>query len=215
MPPSTPLELPPDVTLHALSSRPGLPTALRQALAASCANGAGALSLADALDGRERRLTATLIALDGRLRIAGATVPLGDRLTVDGRIVPRPEETVRAVVVSSRPGASCYREEPDLALGIAAAGSLTGAGDLTRVTDLRAVWWGVAPAPLIAHQVAGALQGRRPTPALIGLAAQTARGEVQPAGAGAELDTARLDAVERLCRDALGALFGVTPAEGG
>ena len=215
MPPSAPLAVPPDVTLHTLSSSPGPPAALRQALAAACAGGAGALPLADALAGPEPRLTATLIALNARLRIAGVAVPLEDRLTVDGRIVPRPDEIIGAVVVPAQPGASCCREEPDLALGLAAAGSLTGAGDLARVTDLRAVWWGVAPAPLIAHQVAGALQGRRPAPALIDIAAQTARGEVQPAGAGAELDTVRLDAVERLCRDALGALFAITPAEGG
>ena len=215
MPPPAPLEIPPDVTLHALSGSPGLPAALQQALAASCAGGAGALPLADALAGPEPRLAATLIALDARLRIGGATAPLEDRLTVDGRIVPRPGEIVGAVVVPAPAGASCYREEPDLALGLAAAGGLTGPGDLARVTDLRAVWWGVAPTPLIAHQLAGALQGRRPTPLLIDLAAQTARGEVQPAGAGAELDAARLDAVERLCRDTLGALFAITPAEGG
>lgn len=215
MPPPAPLEIPPDIALHALSSSPGLPAALRQALAASCAGGAGALPLADALAGPEPRLTATLIAHDARLRIGGATAPLEDRLTVDGRIVPRPDEIVAAVVVPAQRGASCYREEPDLALGLAATGGLTDSGDLARVTDLRAAWWGVAPTPLIAHQLAGALQGRRPTSLLLDLAAQTARGEVQPAGAGAELDAARLDAVERLCRDALGALFAVTPAEGG
>ena len=215
MPPSTPLEFPSDVTLHALSGSAGLPAALRQALAAACAGGAGALPLADALAGPEPRLPATLIALDARLRIGGATVPLEDRLTVDGRIVPRPEEIVGAVVVPAQRGASCYRENPDLALGLAAAGGPTGSGDLARVTDLRAVWWGVAPTPLIAHQLAGALQGRRPTSLLLDLAAQTARGEVQPAGAGAELDAARLDAVERLCRDALGALFAAAPAHGG
>ncbi len=215
MPPPASLELAPDVTLHEASRRPGLPAALRQALAASCAGGAGALSLAEALDGPEPRLTAALIALDARLRIGVDAVPLDDRLTVDGRIVPRPEETPSAIVVPARRGASCYREEPDLALGLAAAGRLTGAGDLARVTDLRAVWWGVATAPLIAHQVAGALQGRRPTPDLIDIAAQTARGEAQPAGAGAELDAARLEAVERLCRDALGALFAIAPPGGG
>ena len=194
-----------------MSSRTDLPAALRQALLASGAGGAGALSLADTLAGPEPRLTATLIALDARLCIAGAMVPLHDRLTVDGRIVPRPEETVEAFVVPAQRRASCYHEEPDLALGLAAVGGLTGAGASARVTDLRAVWWGVAPTPLIAHQLTGALQGRSPTPSLIDLAAQTARGEVQPAGAGAELDAARLDAVERICRDALGALFAAAP----
>ena len=215
MPPPGRLELPYRATLHALSRRADLPAALRQALSVSCAAGAGTRSLAEALDGLEPRLTATLIALDARLRIDGDAVPLDDRLTLDGRIVPRPGEAPSGVVVPARPDVSCCREEPDLALGLAAAGSLTGPGDLARVTDLRAVWWGVAPAPLIAHQLAGVLRGRRPTPALIDVAAQTARGEAQPAGAGTELDAARLDAVERLCRDALGALFAITRPEGG
>ena len=108
-------------------------------------------------------------------------------------------------------GVSCYREAPDLGLGLAAVVSLTGAPDRARVTEIRAVWWGVAPAPLIAYQLAGVLQGRSPTPALIDVAAETARGEVQPAGAGMALQPARLDAVARLCRDVLGALFAVEP----
>ena len=77
------------------------------------------------------------------------------------------------------------------------------------MTGIRAVWWGVAPAPLVAYQLAGVLQGRSPSPALIDIAAETARGEAQPAGAGMELQPARLDAVERLCRDVLGTLFAV------
>ena len=209
MPPPAPLELPPCATLRETSRRPGLPTALRQALAASCAAGAGASLLGDALGGPEPRLTATLLALGARLRIAGDTVPLDDRLTLDGRILPRPGEAPTDIVVPVPRGVSCYREAPELGLGLAAVGSLTGAPDRARVTDIRAAWWGVAPAPLIAYQLAGVLQGRSPTPALIDVAAETARGEVQPAGAGMELQPARLDAVERLCRDVLGALFTV------
>jgi CO/xanthine dehydrogenase FAD-binding subunit len=215
VPPPAPLELPYRATLHAISARPELPIALRQALSASCAAGAGALTLADALDGPEPRLTATLIALDARLRVDGDAVPLDDRLTLDGRIVPRPGEAPSGVVVPGRPDVSCYREDPDLGLGLAVTGSLTGAAGQARVTEVRAVWWGVAPAPLVAHQLAGVLQGRRPVPALIDIAAQTARGEAQPAGAGMALDAVRLDAVERLCRDALAALFAIERPEGG
>ena len=213
MPQPGPLELPPRATLRETSRRPGLPTALRQALAASCAAGAGALPLDDALGAAEQRLTATLLALDARLRIAGDAVALDDRLTLDGRILPRPGEAPTDIVVPVPRGVSCYVEAPDLGLGLAAVVSLTGpadaAADRVRVTGIRAVWWGVAPAPLIAYQLAGVLQGRSPTPALIDIAAETARGEAQPAGAGMELQPARLDAVERLCRDVLGALFGI------
>ena len=203
-----PLELPPRATLRETSRRPGLPNALRRALSASCAAGAGALSLDEALGASEQRLTATLLALDARLRIAGDAVPLDDRLTLDGRILPRPGEAPTDIVVPVPRGVSCYREAPELGLGLAAVVSLTDA-DRARVTGIRAVWWGVAPAPLIAYQLAGVLQGRSPTPALIDVAAETARGEVQPAGAGMALQPARLDAVERLCRDVLGALFAV------
>ena len=168
------------------------------------------MPLDDALGAAEQRLTATLLALDARLRIAGDTVPLDDRLTLDGRILPRPGEATGAIVVPVPRGVSCYREAPELGLGLAAVVSLTDA-DRARVTGIRAVWWGVAPAPLIAYQLAGVLQGRSPTPALIDVAAETARGEVQPAGAGMALQPARLDAVARLCRDVLGALFAVEP----
>ena len=206
-----PLELLPRATLRETSRRPGLPTALRQALAASCAAGAGSSPLDDALGAAEQRLTATLLALDARLRIAGDAVALDDRLTLDGRILPRPGEAPTDIVVPVPRGVSCYVEAPELGLGLAAVVSLTdaGPGDRARVTAIRAVWWGVAPAPLIAYQLAGVLQGRSPTPALIDIAAETARGEVQPAGAGMELQPARLDAVERLCRDVLGTLFAV------
>ena len=206
-----PLELPPRATLRETSRRPGLPDALRQALSASCAAGAGSLPLGDALGAPQQRLTATLLALDARLRIGGDAVALDDRLTLDGRILPRPGEAPTDIVVPVPRGVSCYREAPELGLGLAAVGSLATDGDRARVTGIRAVWWGVAPAPLIAYQLAGVLQGRSPTPALIDVAAETARGEVQPAGAGMELQPARLDAVERLCRDVLGALFAVEP----
>ena len=204
-----PLELPPRATLRETSRRPGLPDAFRQALAASCTAGAGALPLDEALGASEQRLTAALLALDARLRIAGDTVPLDDRLTLDGRILPQPGEAPGAIVVPIPRGVSCYREAPELGLGLAAVANLTGAPDRARVTGIRAVWWGVAPAPLIAYQLAGVLQGRSPTPALIDVAAETARGEVQPAGAGMALQPARLDAAERVCRDVLGALFAV------
>ena len=206
-----PLELPPRATLRETSRRPGLPDALRRALAAACAAGAGALPLGDALGASEQRLTAALLALDARLRIAGDAVALDDRLTLDGRILPRPGEAPTDIVVPVPRGVSCYREAPELGLGLAAVVSLTDAGpaDRARVTGIRAVWWGVTPAPLVAYQLAGVLQGRSPTPALIDIAAETARGEAQPAGAGMELQPARLDAVERLCRDVLGTLFGI------
>ena len=187
MPRPGPVVLRPRSTLKVTARRPGLPDALRQALAASCAAGAGASPLDDALGAAEQRLTATLLALDARLRIGGDAVPLDDRLTLDGRILPRPGEAPGAIVVPVPRGVSCYREAPDLGLGLAAVVSLTGPGNPARVTGIRAVWWGVAPAPLIAYQLAGVLQGRSPTPALIGVAAETARGEAQPAGAGMAL----------------------------
>ena len=207
----------PASTLPHAATLEGLPDAVVRALQA----GAAAASIEAALaSGREQRLTAALLALDARLRLsepshnpAGpAEVPLDERLTLDGRILPRPAESLRGIVVRTPAQPSTSRESTSDQIGLAAQVGL-GSGPEPRILRVRIVWWGLAPAPFIARQVEGVLQGRRPDGALIELAVQTARTEAQPAGAGMELDARRLDVVTALCREVLTTLLPPDPAQ--
>ena len=203
------LVLPAGSTLAALNT-PATPQALNDALAtADHTAGHDSASLAQALaSGTAQGLTAALLALDAQLRIGATLLPLSDRLTIDGRVLPRDAEALDAIVLPRRNAPSALREHAGFRLGLAAL--LTthppAPASAGRVTEARLVWWGVAPAPLVAYQVAAVLRGRSLTPALIDIAVQTARVEVQPAGAGMELNQARLLAVEQLCREILAAL---------
>ena len=195
------LLLDPGAPLHTLAARTDLPHALSHVLALPKAD-TGA-PLAGALARGCAPLLAALLALDAHLQTDHARLPIDERLTTDGRLLPHPGESLRMLELPPPHGPSTARARRDLGLGVAAV--LT-TGDGGRVARARLVWWGVAPAPLVAHQLAAVLQGRTITPALIDLAAQTARGEVQPAGAGAELEDARLAAVATLCRQTITAL---------
>lgn len=195
-----------------LVRRPGLPSALAQALAASAAAGPeSSAGLADALaSGRDQRLTAALLALDARLILVAASgetpQPLDDRLTTDGRVLPRPGERLIGVAVRAPQGRSAYAEAPGGGgPGLAAVLHVERAR-APRILNAALVWWGLAPAPFRGPQLAAVLRGRRPEAALFDLAAQTARSEATPAGAGGELLSERLDAAAALCRQLVASL---------
>jgi len=200
------LVLPAGSTLAALNT-PATPQALTDALAtANDPASHDSASLAHALaSGTAQGLTAALIALDAQLRLGPTLLPLTDRLAIDGRVLPRDGEALDAIVLPRRNAPSALREHAGFRLGLAAQLTTHPPTPASpgHVTDARLVWWGVAPAPLVAYQLAAVLRGRSLTPALIDIAVQTARVEVQPAGAGMELNPARLLAVEQLCREIL------------
>ena len=191
---------------------PGLPGALAQALAASAeAAPASSAGVAGALaGGRDQRLAAALLALDARLILveaAGETPqPLDDRLTIDGRILPRPGERLTGIAVRAPQGRSASAEAPGGGGPGLAAVLHVEQGRAPRILDAALVWWGLAPAPFRGPQLAAVLRGRRPDAALFDLAAQTARSEATPAGAGSELLSERLDAAAALCRQLLASL---------
>lgn len=197
----------PQATLGNAARLPGLPQALVDALRAGDADSAIGVALES---GDEQRLAAALLAVDARVRRTDESgtqeIPIDDRLTLDGRILPRPGETLDGVVLRSSADASAYREAPAEEIGVAASIRL-GSGPEPRILQARIVWWGLGSAPLIGHQLAAVLQGRRPGGTLMGLAAQTARTEAQPAGAGMELEARRLDIVAALCREVLRAIL--------
>lgn len=205
----------PQATLADAAALPGLPRALVDALRAGRADARIGTALES---GEEQRLVAALLAVGARLRQSDESgrqeIPIDDRLTLDGRILPRSGETLEGVVVQSSAHASAHREAPAEAIGVAAHIAL-GNGPEPRILRARIVWWGLGPGPLFGHQLAGVLQGRRPGEALIRLAAQTARTEAQPAGAGMELGEARLDVVAALCREVLGAILPADAAAPG
>jgi CO/xanthine dehydrogenase FAD-binding subunit len=197
----------PGSTLRNAALLPGVPDALVQALTAA----APAVTIDEAISsGREQRLVAALLALDARLRLAdpqGSTeVPIDERLTLDGCVLPRSGESLSGVVVRATAQPSTYCESSDDRIGLAVRIAV-GDGPAPRILRSRVVWWGLAPAPFIAREVEGVLQGRSPDAALIDIAAQTARTEAQPAGAGMELDPRRLGVVTDLCRQALTVVF--------
>ena len=197
----------PQATLANAAGLPGLPQVVVEALRAG---GADSVIGAALESGDEQRLAAALLAVDARVRRTDESgtkeIPIEDRLTLDGRILPRPGETLDGVVLRSSVDASAYREAAAEKIGVAARVAL-GGGPAPRILQARIVWWGLGPSPLIGHQLAAVLQGRRPGGALIGLAAQTARTEAQPAGAGMELEARRLDVVATLCREVLAAVL--------
>jgi CO/xanthine dehydrogenase FAD-binding subunit len=155
-------------------------------------------------------LTAALLALNAELWLTCGNgdlrVSIDDRLTIDGRVLPRAAEELQTVIVPAQQGHSSCLWRGDL--GIAGVVRLTD-DPPPHVVDAGIVWWGLAPAPFRAHQLAGLLRGRIPDAALIELAAQTARTEAQPAGAGMEVDSGRLATVAALTRDLLGSLLPI------
>ena len=201
----------PGATPAGAAKLPGMPQALVQALAASAAS----KTVGSAIEsGRGQRLVAALLAVEARLRLTGPSggpaathdVPVDERLTLDGRLLPRDGEALSGIVVRSSEDRSVYRESRPDQIGLAARIGL-GDGPQPRVLRARVVWWGLATTPFIAREVEGVLQGRTPDARLIDVAAQTARTEAQPAGAGMELDADRLEVVTRLCRDTLSAVL--------
>ena len=128
-------------------------------------------------------------------------------LTTDGRVLPLSYEELDGVVLRPSDAISGIREAASEEIGLAAHVRLSP--PVRHILTARCVWWGVGPAPLIAHQIESVLTGRVPHAALVDVAAQTARTEAQPAGAGMEVDPVRIDQIERLCRELLSDLISV------
>lgn len=171
----------------------------------------GALPAASALsdvcarsDGRRWRcalngpLIAVLIVDGAALALRdGSAVALEERLLDDGTV---DLTDARAIAAPHSDATSAWGgDDPVGGLGVALALRMRG----RRIGDAAAVIAGVAPYPLRARQLEGALRGRAASPQLLEIAAQTARIEAQPFGVG---DVLNEDALERLAAAARAAL---------
>lgn len=168
--------------------------AAASALGDVCA-GAGGAALRCALDGP---LLAALIVGGAALELdGGATVALEERLLDDGtvdltgaRALAAPAgEAASAWVGGGRPS------DPGVALALRLRGG--------RIGDAAAVIVGVAPYPLRARQIEGALRGRAASVQLVEIAGETARIEAQPFGVGDVIDEAALERLAAAARAAL------------
>lgn len=171
----------------------------------------GALPVASALgdvcarsNGRRWRcalngpLIAALIVGGAALELRdGSAVALEERLLDDGTL---DLSDVEGIAVAQSDATSAWvGDELVGELGVALALRMRG----ERIGDAAAVIAGVAPYPLRARQLEGALRGRAASPQLLEIAAQTARIEAQPFGVG---DVLNEDALERLAAAARAAL---------
>ena len=164
------------------------------ALGDACA-GAGGAALRCALNGP---LLAALIVEGAALELdGGASVALEERLLDDGtvdlagaRAIAAPVgEAASAWVGGERPS------DPGVALALWLSGG--------RIGDAAAVIVGVAPYPLRARQIEGALRGRAASAQLVEIAGETARIEAQPFGVGDVIDEAALECLAEAARAAL------------
>ena len=148
-----------------------------------------------ALDGP---LVAALIVNGAALELRdGSAVALEERLLDDGTV---DLTDARAIVAPQADATSAWGgDELGDDLGVALALRMRG----ERISDAAAVIAGVAPYPLRARQLEGALRGRAASPQLLEIAAQTTRIEAQPFGVGDVLDE---DALEHLAEAARAAL---------
>ena len=162
------------------------------ALGDVCAGGA---ALRGALNGP---LLAALIVEGAALELdGGASVALEERLLDDGtvdlagaRAIAAPAgEAASAWVGGERPS------DPGVALALRLSGG--------RIGDAAAVIVGVAPYPLRARQIEGALRGRAASAQLVEIAGETARIEAQPFGVGDVIDEAALECLAAAARAAL------------
>ena len=171
----------------------------------------GALNAASALgdvcarsDGRCWRsalhgpLIAALIVDGAALELRdGSAGALEERLLDDGTL---DLSDVEGIAVAQSDAASAWGGDDSVGEpGVALALQMRDG----RIGDAAAVIAGVAPYPLRARQLEGALRGRAASPQLLEIAAQTARIEAQPFGVGDVLDE---DALERLAAAAWAAL---------
>lgn len=143
-------------------------------------------------------LIAALIVSGAALeRRGGSPVALEERLLDDGTV---DLTDARAIVAPQADVASAWGGDDSVGeLGVALALRMRDG----RIGDAAAVIAGVAPYPLRARQLEGALRGRAASPQLLEIVAQTARIEAQPFGVGDVLDE---DALEQLAAAARAAL---------
>ena len=168
--------------------------AAASALGDVCA-GAGGAALRCALNGP---LLAALIVEGAALELdGGASVALEERLLDDGTV---DLSGARALAAPAGEAASAWvgggrPSDPGVALALRLRGG--------RIGDAAAVIVGVAPYPLRARQIEGALRGRAASAQLVEIAGETARIEAQPFGVGDVIDEAALECLAASARAAL------------
>ncbi len=146
---------------------------------------------------------AALIVSGAALQLAdGSCVPVEERLLENGAL-----DLAGARAISTQ-GASGASDAPDGQRASAWTGQGTGIAlslqlRRGRIADAAAAIAGIAPYPLRARQLEGALRGRARSPRLFDIAAETARIEAQPFGVGELLDDDRLDQLAAAARTAL------------
>ncbi len=164
------------------------------ALGDVCA-GVGVAPLRCALNGP---LLAALIVEGAALELdGGASVALEERLLDDGTV---DLSGARAIAAPAGAAASAWvggerTGDPGVALALRLSGG--------RIGDAAAVIVGVAPYPLRARQIEGALRGRAASAQLVEIAGETARIEAQPFGVGDVIDEAALECLAEAARAAL------------
>ena len=141
-------------------------------------------------------LTAALLVESASLQLTdGSTVPIEERLLDNGAADLTDADAI-TMPCTDRAGAWLGDR-----VGVGVALSLRIRD--RRIADAAAVIVGVAPYPLRARQIEGALRGRAASPQLLDIAAQTARIEAQPFGIGDITDEAALKQLAETTRAAL------------
>ena len=139
-------------------------------------------------------LTAALLVESASLQLTdGSTIPIEDRLLDNGAADLTDAD---AITMPCAGRASAW-------LGDRAGVALSLRIRDRRIADAAAVIVGVAPYPLRARQIEGALRGRAASPQLLDIAAQTARIEAQPFGIGDIIEEAALEQLAETTRAAL------------
>ncbi len=143
-------------------------------------------------------LIAVLIVDGAALELRdGSAVALEERLLDDGTLDLSDVEWI--AVAQSDATSAWVGDELVGELGVALALRMRDG----RIGDAAAVIAGVAPYPLRARQLEGALRGRAASAQLLEIAAQTARIEAQPFGVGDVLDETALEQLAAAARAAL------------
>ena len=139
-------------------------------------------------------LTAALLVGSASLQLTdGSTIPIEERLLDNGAADLTDADAI-TMPCTDRAGA-WLGDRHGVALSLRIRDR--------RIADAAAVIVGVAPYPLRARQIEGALRGRAASPQLLDIAAQTARIEAQPFGVGDIIEEAALEQLAETTRAAL------------
>jgi len=208
-PATTPLDA--HTPLRALAQRSDIPLALREAAAAFLERGARPTTdLLAAAQARDLPSVMTaLMALDGEALVDAVWQPLATWLAMPAAA----SSAARFRVTVPRgdpggPGSSAYRERACGAGLVGVAAVIQRQARDGPIASVHVALCGVGPLPIRARQTEATLRGRRPAAYLVELAAETARHEAQPFGAGTVLDLEALAAVRDVSREALSAILG-------